>query len=134
MFLYNRFFFYLLTLFILIYLRVGIFTLRRGRSLPSKVLLTDSFDRLEAFYSEMHAVYSCQKLLPTHTLHLPRAVLIFISIRTVYSTAYYQAIQCHNPEDHDIILLLPEDLSFNFSAHLTMSNLYKFFPAFLNSQ
>ena len=41
-------------------------------------------------------------------------------------TAYYQAKQCHNPEDHDIILRLPEDLSFNFTANLTMSNLYIF--------
>jgi len=55
----------LFTLFILVYLSFGIFTLKRGRSRPSKVLLTDSFHRLEAFYPAMHAVYSSRKLLPT---------------------------------------------------------------------
>jgi hypothetical protein len=113
-------------LFNLIYLSVGIFTPKRGRSLPSKVLLTGSFDRLEAFYPEMHAVNASQKLLPTHILHLPAAVLIFISVRTVNPTAYYQPIRCHNTEDYDITFHFPADLSLNFAANLTMANLYIF--------
>ena len=62
----------------------------------------------------------------TNFLHLPTAVIIFISLRTVNPTAYYHTLRCHNPEDHDIIFRLPGDFRLNFAAHLTTSNLYIF--------